>query len=122
MAVVIAAGASGCAGLPKDVQRPVSTAFTAPETTALGQLVGQRRAAAGGRHPSGFMLLSGAQTAYSSRLALVNAAQKTLDLQYYAIHADASTERLLLGVVEAAQRGVRVMKPRRCCQSRRSTL
>ena len=35
MAVVIAAGASGCAGLPKDVQRPVSTAFTAPETTAL---------------------------------------------------------------------------------------
>ena len=108
MAVAIAAGASGCAGLPKDVQRPVSTAFTAPETTALGQLVGQRRAAAGGRHPSGFMLLSGAQTAYSSRLALVNAAQKTLDLQYYAIHADASTERLLLGVVEAAQRGVRV--------------
>ena len=108
LAVVITAGATGCTGLPKDVHRPVSTAFTAPETTALGHLVSQRRAAASGRHPSGFLLLSGAQTAYSSRLALVNAAQKTLDLQYYAIHADASTERLLLGVVEAAQRGVRV--------------
>ena len=33
---------------------------------------------------------------------------KTLDLQYYAIHADASTERLLTGVVAAARRGVRV--------------
>ncbi len=108
LAVVFTAGATGCAGLPKDVHRPVSTAITAPESTALGQLVQQRRAAAGGRHPSGFLLLSGAQTAYSSRLALVNAAQKTLDLQYYAIHADASTERLLLGVVDAAQRGVRV--------------
>ena len=35
-------------------------------------------------------------------------AQKTLDLQYYAIHADASTARLLIGVRDAARRGVRV--------------
>ena len=41
-------------------------------------------------------------------MALVENAQKTLDLQYYAIHADASSERLLLGVVAAARRGVRV--------------
>ncbi len=98
----------GCTGLPKDVERPVSTAISTPGQTALGQLVDARRAAAGGRHPSGFLLLSGPQAAYSSRLALVDAAQKTLDLQYYAIHADASTERLLLGVVAAARRGVRV--------------
>src|SRR5690606_1770433 len=56
----------------------------------------------------GFMLLSGPQEAYGSRLALVEAAQKTLDLQYYAIHADASSARLLRGVVDAARRGVRV--------------
>ena len=54
------------------------------------------------------MLLSGPQDAYSSRLALVDGAEKSLDLQYYAIHADASTERLLLSVVAAAKRGVRV--------------
>ena len=54
------------------------------------------------------MLLSGAQAAYSSRLALVESAQKTLDLQYYAIHADVSTQRLLQSVVAAAERGVRV--------------
>ena len=40
--------------------------------------------------------------------SLVQAATQTLDLQYYAIHADASTARLLEALVQAAQRGVRV--------------
>lgn len=99
---------TGCAGLPQDVARPESSAFAAPASTPLGQLVDANRQATGGRYPSGFLLLGGPQAAYSSRLALVQAAQKTLDLQYYAIHADASTERLLHGVVAAAERGVRV--------------
>ena len=107
-ALAAAVTVTGCAGLPKDVERPVSTALPSPAGTALGQLVEQRRTAAGGRHASGFLLLNGPQAAYGSRLALVESAQKTLDLQYYAIHADASSERLLLGVVAAARRGVRV--------------
>lgn len=108
LAITLAMALSGCAGLPKDVDRPTSNALASPAGTALGQLVLERRATASGRHASGFVLLSGPQAAYSSRLALVDAAQKTLDLQYYAIHADASTERLLLSVVDAARRGVRV--------------
>ena len=107
-AMVIASAVCGCAGLPSGVDRPVSSALASPEGTTLGQLVQERRMASGARYPSGFLLLSGPQAAYGSRLALVEAAQKTLDLQYYAIHADASTERLLLGVVAAAKRGVRV--------------
>ncbi len=99
---------TGCTGLPQDVARPESTALASPVSTPLGQLVEAHRQAAGGRYPSGFLLLGGAQAAYSSRLALVEAAHKTLDLQYYAIHADASTERLLKSVVSAAERGVRV--------------
>lgn len=99
----------GCSSLPKDVDRPVSTALdTAGQSTELAALVRQRRAAAGTRHASAFMLLNGPQEAYGSRLALTEAAQKTLDLQYYAIHADASSGRLLRGVVAAARRGVRV--------------
>ena len=99
----------GCAGLPKEVERPVSTAFDpASAPTALSALAAEQRRAAGARQASGFMLLSGPQEAYGSRLALVQAAQKTLDLQYYAIHADASSARLLRGVAEAARRGVRV--------------
>lgn len=106
--LLVAMALAGCAGLPKEVDRPVSVALAAPGDTPLGQLVAARRAAEGARHASGFALLSGPQAAYSSRLALVDSAQKTLDLQYYAIHADASSERLLLSVMAAAQRGVRV--------------
>ncbi len=105
LAVVVV---TGCAGLPQDVARPESMALASPAGTPLGQLVEANRQTAAGRYPSGFLLLGGPQAAYSSRLALVEAAQKTLDLQYYAIHADASTERLLKSVVSAAQRGVRV--------------
>lgn len=51
VAVVLAGAITGCAGLPKDVDRPVSSALTSPAGTALGQLVEERRAAAGARHP-----------------------------------------------------------------------
>lgn len=60
------------------------------------------------RSDSGFVLLDSVGTAYSSRLALIDAAQRSLDLQYYAIHADASTEVLLERIRDAARRGVRV--------------
>ncbi|MET3497099.1 phospholipase D family protein [Variovorax boronicumulans] len=97
-----------CAQLPKDVDRPVTTALASPNDTPLGALVQQRRQADKARFESGFMLLGGPPAAYGSRLALIEGAQKTLDLQYYAIHADASTGRLLRGLKEAAERGVRV--------------
>ncbi len=99
---------SACAQLPKDVQRPVSEALASPADTPLALLVRQRHDAAGARFDSGFLLLDGPQAAYGSRLSLVENARKTLDLQYYAIHADASTGRLLLAIRDAAARGVRV--------------
>lgn len=42
------------------------------------------------------------------RLALVQAAEKTLDLQYYTIHNDTSANLLLEAILRAAARGVRV--------------
>ena len=103
-------GLAACGSLPQDVERPVSTALPAATQTTLGQIAQQSAAAAPSARnsDSGFLLLSGPQDAYSSRLALTQQAEKTLDLQYYAIHADASSERLLRGVVAAARRGVRV--------------
>ncbi len=99
---------SACSGLPENVARPVTHALETPAATALGTLVQQRQQQAKARSTSGFLLLSGPDDAYGSRLALAEAATKTLDLQYYAIHADASTARLLRSVVKAARRGVRV--------------
>ena len=108
LAVTAFALATGCAQLPKNVERPVSGALASPAGTPLAALVQQRHDAAGARYDSGFLLLDGPQNAYGSRLALVEGARKTLDLQYYAIHADASTRRLMTAVREAAARGVRV--------------
>ena len=100
---------TGCATqLPKDVERPVSTALSQPQTTYLGAFINQNRPATAKDDASAFALISGPQQAFSSRMALVENAQKTLDLQYYAIHADQSTGSLLRAIVHAAQRGVRV--------------
>jgi cardiolipin synthase C len=98
----------GCASLPANTGRTASTHFAQADQTALGQLVQARRAQAAARSDSAFFLLDTVDTALSSRLALVDLAQRSLDLQYYAIHADASTEVILQRVREAARRGVRV--------------
>lgn len=98
----------GCASLPPNTGRTSSTAFSQPDQTPLGQLAQARRAQAGARSDSGFFLLDSVENALTSRIALVEAAQRSLDLQYYAIHADPSTEVLLQGIRAAARRGVRV--------------
>ncbi len=99
---------SGCASLPSDVDRPVSTALASPSQTRLGQLVQSRAAKAGTHNDSGFALVGNAELAFTSRMTLIKAAQKTLDIQYYAIFADDTTERMFDALREAAGRGVRI--------------
>ncbi|WP_332814180.1 phospholipase D-like domain-containing protein [Ramlibacter sp.] len=100
--------ASGCAGLPSQVPQTPSHAFASPEQTTLGQLASARHTQAGTRAGSGFLLLDSVEAAFTSRLALLDGAERSLDLQYYAIHADASTAVLLDRIRAAARRGVRV--------------
>src|SRR6478735_5880636 len=107
-AAVLLSWATGCASLPANVNRTRSTAFAQPEQTPLGQLVQARRAQAATHSDSGFHVMENVEIALASRIALIEGAQRTLDLQYYAIHADASTEVLLQGLRDAARRGVRV--------------
>ena len=99
---------TGCASLPTGVDRPVTTALENPAETRLGQLVQERASRAKTRNDSGFALVGKADLAFTSRMSLIKAAQKTLDLQYYAIFADDTTERLFDALREAAARGVRV--------------
>ncbi len=99
---------TGCAALPTDVQRPVSTALENNLDTRLGNAVATRAAAASTRNDSAFALVGSAELAFTSRMTLIKAAEKTLDLQYYAIHADDTTDRMFEALREAARRGVRV--------------
>ena len=108
LGLALALAAGSCASLPADVHRPASWALDAPQQTRLGQLVQARQAQVRARSPSAFGLLDGVDQAIAGRLALIDGAQRTLDLQYYAIHADASTTILLDRIRGAAARGVRV--------------
>jgi cardiolipin synthase C len=109
LALVFAAlWVTGCASLPSEVDRPVSTALANPAETRLGSLVAARAAKAGTRNDSGFALVGDAELAFTSRMTLIKAAQKTLDIQYYAIFADETTERMFDALREAAGRGVRI--------------
>jgi putative cardiolipin synthase len=102
----VALAAAGCATLDLSVPRIESHAWPEPEATALGRALGDPSAAADGR--SGFHLISSGMEAFALRAALAETAQRTLDLQYYAIHDDATGQLLLGRLLAAAKRGVRV--------------
>jgi cardiolipin synthase C len=96
---------SGCAGLPRNVDKTRTVAFEKPETTTLGRIVDSDEM---GKNLSGIRLLSSGDEALASLIALADHAERTLDIQYYIIHEDDSTRTLLHHVREAADRGVRV--------------
>jgi len=97
--------ASGCAGLPRHVEKSHTTALQDPTTTTLGRIVESDEA---GKNLSGVRLLASGDEALASLIALADHAEKTLDIQYYIIHEDESSSLLLHHVRLAADRGVRV--------------
>lgn len=107
--VLLCGGLAGCGSLPDNTGRSPSSALPADIFTPLREVARHSRpAGAPAASDSGFRLLASSQAAYGSRMALIDAATKTLDLQYYSIHYDSSTEGLLQRLREAAHRGVRV--------------
>jgi cardiolipin synthase C len=99
---------AGCATLPPDSgPRIDSTALPAqgPATT-LDRLAQASMAEAAAGH-SGFRLLLG-PGALDARIALLRGAGRSLDLQYYHLHDDATGRLVLRELRNAARRGVRV--------------
>ncbi len=96
----------GCASLPKEYPRATSAAYSDHASTAIGRYV--ERAAA--RHPgeSGFAIIRTGRNAFTTRVALTDLAEKTLDLQYYIWEQDATGRLLAERALRAADRGVRV--------------
>jgi phosphatidylserine/phosphatidylglycerophosphate/cardiolipin synthase-like enzyme len=103
--VLAAAAISGCAGLPRHVEKTQSDAYPTPDNTSMGQII---EAEETGKDLSGVRLLSSGDEALASLLALADHAEKTLDIQYYIIHEDDSTRIFLHHLRMAADRGVRV--------------
>ncbi|URI10199.1 phospholipase D-like domain-containing protein [Aquincola tertiaricarbonis] len=96
-----------CAALPPLPQRTESRALPGGTPSAFARKVAAERGNASAAQ-SGVRLLAGGEEALSTLLALVDGAEHTLDLQYYAVLNEASTRLLLQRVLAAADRGVRV--------------
>jgi putative cardiolipin synthase len=98
--------AGGCGTLPPLEGRSQSAAATDTEETRLGRAIASR-VAVNGDH-SGLHMLADALDAFAARALLAQAAERTLDVQYYIWHGDMSGSLLLESLREAADRGVRV--------------
>jgi len=105
--VVLVGMLAGCASLPGGVARPQSQARTDVADTRLAA-VAMASIPADSRHLSGMRLLPAGDQAFEARIALVRAAEKTIDAQYYQIADDASGRQFLRELADAAARGVRV--------------
>jgi len=97
---------SGCASLPANIERSESHALSGTETTLLGQISQPLLQA----HPSesGFRPLRKGVDALLARLVLAEAAERSLDVQYYIWHDDLTGRFFADALLRAADRGVRV--------------
>lgn len=89
---------------------PVSTRLPPVNDTTTQGTLDQfvATAAAGHSGESGCALLEDGEVAFTTRLALAGLARRTLDMQYYLWHDDATGRMLARAVLAAADRGVRV--------------
>jgi putative cardiolipin synthase len=104
--VALALGPMACGTVPRDVPRPVSSAWPAPAETPIARAYAAQLAGRDGR--SGLHALPVGMDALAARAGLAEAARHTLDLQYYIVRGDMTTQLLIARVLRAAQRGVRV--------------
>src|SRR4051812_47057156 len=93
----------GCASLPDNPVRAPSQSLRDTGHSRLGKAVGQQMAAHAGKN--GVHLLPSGRDAFALRMLLVEAAQRSLDLQYYIWKDDIVGQLLIQKIWEAAERG-----------------
>src|SRR5450830_734126 len=106
--ILIFALLAGCATLPpgSDFPKTTSSALAQPEDTRFGRQFADAAREHGGN--SGFRMLAVGVDGFLTRVQMVNAAERTLDLQYFIFRADETGQLLTDAVLRAADRGVRV--------------
>ncbi|MEQ5767032.1 phospholipase D family protein [Halomonas sp. H33-56] len=99
---------TGCSGLPSLEGRSQTQHLTLEQArdTALGEMLAPYVDAHPGK--SGIHTLRNPHDAFAARLLLAEAAERTLDVQYYIWHDDITGSMLYQAMLDAANRGVRV--------------
>ncbi len=105
---LLASVLGACADLPPGSSFPKapSSALPNPETTQLGSQFDAAAHSHSGN--SGFRIISVGADGFLTRIEMINAAERTLDLQYYIFRSDDTGGLLTDAVLRAADRGVRV--------------
>ena len=89
-----------------DYPRSESVALAHPEETRLGRRLSELAGAHG--EASGFRIITLGVDGFLARAEMIDAAEKTLDLQYFIFRGDDTGRLLTDGLLRAADRGVRV--------------
>ncbi|MCX5807995.1 MAG: phospholipase D family protein [Proteobacteria bacterium] len=97
---------TACASLPKDIPKVPSYAVEIRDETRIGKTIALKAE----KHPgeSGFYILPSDIDAFIARAVLIEAAERTLDLQYYIVNDNLTVSVLMEKLIRAADRGVRV--------------
>jgi cardiolipin synthase C len=100
------ASLAACASLPSLQDRAATYALEPYAATPLGQAVSARSE----QHPgkTGITAIADGRVAFGTRMHLARAAAKSIDIQTYIWHDDATGTLLYEEMMQAAQRGVRV--------------
>ena len=94
---------SACAQLPTDYQRDESFMLADTQSTRLGQTTPALQPGESGMRP-----LPNGVDALVTRIVLAEAAERSLDVQYYIWHDDLTGRLFANALLRAADRGVRV--------------
>lgn len=112
ISIVLAVGSYACYGdkfvrpPASEVERKASFAISQDVPSSLKNSLSGRTEKFSGQ--SGFKLLTKGTDSLKYRLALIMAADKTIDLQYYSMNDDISGQLLMGALLAAAEKGVRV--------------
>ena len=104
--LLVASLLSACASVNFDYPKPPSSALLDTDDTYLGQeLAGLPEQRPG---EAGFYPLSDGIDALASRLLLAERAERSIDVQYYLIKSDITSNAFIRALLRAADRGVRI--------------
>jgi putative cardiolipin synthase len=98
---------SGCASLPEEIKHSVEPLVT-QSTSTLSELTDTYRPEKPEQGKSAVVLQDTGWDALAQRLALIETAEHSIDIQYYIWNADASGRYLANRLIAAADRGVQV--------------
>lgn len=98
---------TGCASLPEEINHPIEPVAT-PSTSTLSELRDTYRLEQPKQATSAVLLQDTGWDALAQRLALIETAEHSIDIQYYIWNSDASGHYLASRLLAAADRGVKV--------------